>query len=227
MAGCHSWRQPFSRLLRHAGIRCTYSKPGHTPGHPSKVELILPTSEEWQPEATPPGVNSTANTCHCGYVFRIFRTKANKFVVLWRYTPIIWNKGKQIGGVVEIYSDYLEPSETKLLCCRYFLLWIWCKDSQIYCIVEICSDYLNNGNLICGIVEICYGYLKQRSTNMWYCADILRIFDIKVNKYVVLWRYTPIIWNKVFFFFVYIVDDRMCANAHYRGVIQEEWEREG
>ena len=74
---------------------------------------------------------------------------------------------------------------------------------------------------------------------------MLRLFEAKVNKYVVLCRYTSDIWHKgkqicgimeiysdyleqsFFFFFVYIVDARMSANAHYRGVIQEEWEREG
>ena len=32
---------------------------------------------------------------------------------------------------------------------------------------------------------------------MWCCGDILQAFEIKVNKYVVFWRYPQITWNKV------------------------------
>ena len=135
--------------------------------------------------------------------------------MLWRYTPVIWKKDKQICGVVEIYSHYLKKKINK-----YVVLWrctpvIWKKDTQIRCVVEICSRYLKNkdkqicgvveiysryvkkkNKQICGVVEIYSRHLKKRYTNTWCCRDILRLFEKKINKYMVLWRYTPVIWKK-------------------------------
>ena len=44
------------------------------------------------------------NLWYCEDTLRLFGTKENKLVVLWRYTPITWNQVKQSCCVVDIFS---------------------------------------------------------------------------------------------------------------------------
>ena len=76
------------------------------------------------------------NLWYCGDMLRLFEAKVNKYVVLCRYTSDIWHKGKQICGIMEIYSDYLEQRFFFFLYTLLMLVWalthiigVWYKRS--------------------------------------------------------------------------------------------------
>jgi len=118
---------------------------------------------------------------NCGDILRLFETNANKYMVLWRYTPVIWNKVKQICGIAEIHSGYLKQRKTNT--------WSFWDILQLFGTKK--TNMWNCGNILRLFVK-----KKKKLTNMWYCGDILRLLGTKFNKFVVLWRETPVIWNK-------------------------------
>ena len=117
-------------------------------------------------------------------------------MVMWRYTPFIWSKGQQICGVVEIYSGYLKQSWTNACFCGDIRWWFETMVNKYMVLWRYTPDILNKGKQIHDIVKIYSRCMKQTQTNTWWCVDILRLFETKLNKHVELRRYTTVIWNK-------------------------------